>query len=140
MRFRASGPQPTGDYRAEGKNPAPDALVGNHDAALGQEFLDVSEAEFEAKLHPYSALDDVRRETVARIEQWGHAAQLRARVAKARSPNVTSPLTEGWLERPVQEDGGAFVRRPIAIIGIPRCRRPLPRRKHVEPGSSFNIA
>ena len=39
VRLGASGPQPAGDRRAKGVHPAPDALVRDHDAPLGQEFL-----------------------------------------------------------------------------------------------------
>jgi len=37
------------------------------DAALGQELLDIAEAEREAQIHPHGALDDVAWKAVARI-------------------------------------------------------------------------
>jgi hypothetical protein len=47
VRPRASGPQPSCDRRTEDEHPTPDTLVRDHDAPLGQELLDVSEAEGE---------------------------------------------------------------------------------------------
>ena len=76
VRLRASGPQPACDHRAEGEHPAPDGLVGDLDAALGQELLDVSVAEREPQVHPDRALDDVAREAVAGVGWWGHIEQL----------------------------------------------------------------
>src|SRR4051812_32905956 len=64
MRLRVSGPQPAGDCRAEGEHPAPDALVRDYDPSLGQEFLDIAEAQSKAEVHPHGTLDDVRREAV----------------------------------------------------------------------------
>ncbi len=69
MWFRASSLQPSRDGWAEGEHPASDTLVRDGDAALGQEFFDISEAEGEAKIHPDGTLDDVARETVARVRE-----------------------------------------------------------------------
>ena len=76
MRLGASGPQPAGDLRAEDEDPAPDTLVGDHNAPLGQGFFNVSEAEREAQVHPDSTLYDVSGEAVTRVRMRGHAAQL----------------------------------------------------------------
>ncbi len=92
MRLGASGPQPAGDCRAEAEDPATDALVGDQDAALGQELLDISEAEGKAQVHPDRTLDDVRREAIARVREREHARQLRPRTGHRQGPNVTRPL------------------------------------------------
>src|SRR3954452_19951208 len=44
-RLWAPRPQPACDHGTKGKDPTPDALVRDCDAALRQEFLDVAEAE-----------------------------------------------------------------------------------------------
>src|SRR5215211_8189583 len=59
MRPGASRPQPACDCRAEGEHPTPDTLVGDLDAPLGQELLDVSEAEGEPEVQPHGTLDDI---------------------------------------------------------------------------------
>ena len=53
-------------------DPAPDGFVGDLDAALCEEILDVAIAEGEAEIHPDGALDDVGREAVAKIGRSGH--------------------------------------------------------------------
>ncbi len=64
MRLRAPGTQLTCEDRAEGEDPPPDALVRDGDAALGQQVLDIAEAQFEAQIHPDRALDDFALEAV----------------------------------------------------------------------------
>jgi hypothetical protein len=41
--------------------------VRDLNAPLGQELLDISEAEREAEIHPDRTLDDVGREAIARV-------------------------------------------------------------------------
>ena len=65
VRLRPAGPQPTRNTGSERVDPTPDGFVGDLDAALCQEILDVAIAEGEAPLHPDDALDDVRHEAVA---------------------------------------------------------------------------
>ena len=79
MRGRAVRPQPACDQRAEGEDPAPDGLVGDLDAALGQELLDISVAEGAAQLHPDGAVDNVGWGAVAGAGPAGrsHAVHLR---------------------------------------------------------------
>ncbi len=67
VRLEASGPQPAGDHWTKGEHPASDTLVRDHDAAFGQELLDITEAEREPEIHPHGALDDVAWIAVARI-------------------------------------------------------------------------
>ena len=47
------------------QHPTPDRFVGDVHPALGQQILDVAEAEGEAKVQPYRMPDDFRRELVA---------------------------------------------------------------------------
>ena len=54
-----------GEQRAEPQHPSPDRLVGEVQAALGEQILDVAEAQGEARVQPHSVSDDVRRELVA---------------------------------------------------------------------------
>ena len=44
-------------------------LVRHVEAALGQQILDVSEAQREAAIEPYGVLDDLGRESVAAIKR-----------------------------------------------------------------------
>ena len=48
--------------------PLPDAPVGNHDSQLSQEFLDISKAQSESMIQPYSVADDFRGETVSGVQ------------------------------------------------------------------------
>jgi hypothetical protein len=54
-----------GEQRPELQHPTPDRFVGDVQPALGEQILDVAEAEGEAKVQPYRMPDDVRRELVA---------------------------------------------------------------------------
>jgi hypothetical protein len=47
--------------------PMPDALIGHHDAAFGQDQLDVAQAETEHVIQPDSMADDFGRKPMARI-------------------------------------------------------------------------
>ena len=54
-----------GEQRPELQHPTPDRFIGDIQPALGEQILDVAEAEGEAKVQPYRMPDDVRREFVA---------------------------------------------------------------------------
>jgi class 3 adenylate cyclase len=54
-----------GEQRPELQHPSPDCLIRDIQPALGQQILDVTEAEGEAKVQPHRVPDDVRRELVA---------------------------------------------------------------------------
>jgi hypothetical protein len=47
-----------------------DTLVRDDDAALGQQQLNISEAQAEHVIEPYSVADEVCRETVAMVRVW----------------------------------------------------------------------
>ena len=53
-----------GEQRPELQHPTPDRFIGDIQPALGEQILDVAEAEGEAKVQPYRMPDDVRRELV----------------------------------------------------------------------------
>jgi hypothetical protein len=54
-----------GEQRPELQHPTPDRFIGDLQPALGQQILDIAEAEGEAKVQPYCMPDNVRRELVA---------------------------------------------------------------------------
>jgi hypothetical protein len=54
-----------GERRPELQHPTPDRFVGDVHPALGEQILDVAEAEGQAKVQPYRVPDDVRRELAA---------------------------------------------------------------------------
>src|SRR5204862_7896893 len=61
MRLRTHHPQTSRDSRPEYHHPTSDRLVGNVDAAFGEQFLDIPEAQRKAKIEPDRVLDDRRR-------------------------------------------------------------------------------
>jgi hypothetical protein len=54
-----------GKQRPELQHPSPDCLIGDFQPALGEQILDIAEAESEAKVQPHRMPDDVRRKLVA---------------------------------------------------------------------------
>jgi hypothetical protein len=54
-----------GEQRPELQHPTPDRFIGDIQPALGEQILDIAEAEGEAKVQPYRMPDDNRRELVA---------------------------------------------------------------------------
>ena len=71
-------PEPSGIRAAERATPPSDRLVGDCDAPLGQEVLDVTKTEAEAKVQPDGVRDDVGREAIAVVAGGGadHAPTL----------------------------------------------------------------
>ena len=61
-----------GDRHPEFEHPAPDRLVGDVQAALGKEVLNVTIAQGKAKIEPDCVLDDGRRKLVTSIGDRGH--------------------------------------------------------------------
>ena len=53
------------DQRTELDYPATDRLATDFDAALGEQFLDIPDAEREPEIQPYGLADHIRREPVA---------------------------------------------------------------------------
>jgi hypothetical protein len=54
------------DQRTEVDYPAANGFAADLDAALGEEFLDVSDAQGETGIKPNRVADDLRREPVTR--------------------------------------------------------------------------
>jgi hypothetical protein len=63
--------------RSELQNPAPHRLVGDIQPALGEQILDITKAEGEAKIEPNRVPDDGRRELVARKRDRRHSPSYR---------------------------------------------------------------
>src|SRR4051794_12178462 len=91
VRLRPHRAQTPGDHRAEHPYPAPDRLVRDIDAALSQQFLDISKAKSEAEIEPHSVLDDLGREPVAGIGKDLHPAASTAGNAHRQWSNLTNP-------------------------------------------------
>ena len=53
-----------GERRPKLEHPSPHRLVGEVQPPLGEQILDIAEAEGEAKVQPHRMPDDVRRELV----------------------------------------------------------------------------
>ena len=65
----SSSTQPCSEGGAECGAPLADGLVADDDATLGEQILNVAEAEVEAKIQPYGMSDDLGREAVASIQR-----------------------------------------------------------------------
>ena len=63
----AAPPQLSCDPGPEFQHPAPHRLIGNLQAALGQQVLDVAVAQCEPEIKPDRMLDDRRREAMSAI-------------------------------------------------------------------------
>ena len=72
-RARTAGAEPLSELRAELEDPTSHRLVRDIDAALGQEFLDVTVAEGEAEIESNGMTDDLRREPVSGVGDGLHA-------------------------------------------------------------------
>ena len=53
-----------GEQRPELQHPSPYRFIGDIQPTLGQQILDIAEAEGEAKVQPHRMPDDVRRKLV----------------------------------------------------------------------------
>jgi hypothetical protein len=69
---RSTAPQSLSEGGPELQHPAPDRLVGEIDATLGEEIFHVSVAQGEAQVQPDSVLDDDGRELVAGVRDRRH--------------------------------------------------------------------
>ena len=63
----SSSTQPCSEGGAEFGAPLSDRLVADDDATLGEQILNVAEAEVEAEVQPYGMSDDLGREAIASI-------------------------------------------------------------------------
>ena len=89
----AAPPQLSCNPGAEFQNPAPHRFIGNLQAALGQEILNVAVAQCETEVQPNCVLDNRGREAVPAIGELIHAESLPHQVARPNSVSVTMPLT-----------------------------------------------
>src|ERR1700676_1381247 len=87
----AAPPQLSCDPGPEFQNPAPHRFIGNLQAALGQEILNVAVAQSESEIQPNRVLDNRRREAKAQIGQLLHAGSLPHQVARRNPVSVTMP-------------------------------------------------
>jgi hypothetical protein len=68
--------------------PAPNGLVGDRNAAFGQQVFDVAQAQGEPEVEPNRLLNDRRWESVAAVTDSLHAARYRA-ARKTATSSVT---------------------------------------------------
>ena len=68
---RGAAARRIGEVLAEFQTPRADRLVGDHDAARGQQFLDIAIAQGEAEIEPDGVADDLSGVAVARIGMLG---------------------------------------------------------------------
>ena len=73
------------------ENPTTHSLVRHVEAALGQQILDVSQAQREAAIEPYGVLDDLGRESMAAIGDLFHRWRLDCCHSTRKPINVTKP-------------------------------------------------
>jgi hypothetical protein len=66
-RARPAPLERVGERPAEAPAPGADALVAHDDAALGQDQLDLAQAQAEAVVEPHGVADDLGRETEAAV-------------------------------------------------------------------------
>src|SRR6266568_973589 len=65
----SSSTQPCSESRTELGAPLTDRLMADNDAALGEQILNVAEAEVETKVQPHGVRDDLGRKTVASVRR-----------------------------------------------------------------------
>jgi hypothetical protein len=63
-------------YLPELQGPAPDGLIGNINAALGEQVLDIAETQRKAEIQPDRKLDDFGRKPMAAIAELFHSFRL----------------------------------------------------------------
>ena len=68
--------QPSGIGEAKLCRPAPNSLIRNIDAALSQQMLNISKAEWKSKIQPDGMLDDFDWRTVTAIAEIVHRPRL----------------------------------------------------------------
>ena len=68
-RSRAPAPQFARDEGTEFQYPAPYRFIGEVEPSLGQQFLDIAQAEMEAEVEPDSVADDFDRVPIASVRR-----------------------------------------------------------------------
>ena len=89
-RLRPSPAQLPGEVAAELQAPLPDALVGDDHAPLGQDQLDIAQAEAEHVVQPDGVADDLGREAVPGVAGgvWRHPASLAQPLRSGHGPST----------------------------------------------------
>ena len=82
---------------AAGMEPTANALVGEVEATLGKQLLDIAIAQGEAKVQPHGVLDDDRRKTMPAIGDRSHACSLRRTLPIQQVVFLTMPAGPLWL-------------------------------------------
>src|SRR5712672_2586315 len=85
----AAPPQLSCKPGPEFQNPAPHRFIGNLQAALGEELLDIAVAQCEPEIKPDRVLDDRRREAMPSVGELIHAGSLSHGLALSNSVSVT---------------------------------------------------
>jgi hypothetical protein len=98
IRFWPEASEPPSIAVSELENPTTHGLVRHVEAALGQQILDVSEAQREAAIEPYGVLDDLGRESVAAIGDRFHRRRLDYCRSMRKPINVTAPANVSDLD------------------------------------------
>ena len=92
------------------------SFVGEVEATLGKQLLDIAIAQGEAKVQPHGVLDDDRRKTMPAIGDQGHARSLRRTPPIQQAVFLTVPPLD--LADPVHDVGipGADARLHIPML------------------------
>src|ERR1700720_712252 len=90
------------DQGPEMIHPAPNGLVGDHNAAFRQQVFDVTEAQCEPEIEPDRLLDDLWRKAVAAIADFLHSRGYRTASGTASPKRRDNALATGsqWLFPP----------------------------------------
>ena len=92
-RLRPTALQGRREHPAEAQTPFADAFVTDHDAARGQDQLDIAQAQAEAVIEPDRVLDDLSRKAKATIRVQRQVHDLKAAMAgRSRQPDNAAPL------------------------------------------------
>jgi hypothetical protein len=95
-----------GEQRLELQHPSSNRFIGDVQPALGEQILDIAEAQGEAKVQPHRVSNDVRRKLVASKRDRCHSPSLGADPERARVP-VSIPVrvlvfrSDGRRGRPI---------------------------------------
>jgi hypothetical protein len=76
-RSRTAPSQAPSDRGSEFEHPTANAFVGEVEATLGKQLLDIAIAQGEAKVQPHGVVDDDRRKTMPAIGDRSHTRNLR---------------------------------------------------------------
>ena len=91
-RSRTAPSQAPSDRRSEFEHPTANAFVGEVEATLGKQLLDIAIAQGEAEVQPHGVLDDDRRKTMPTIGDRSHARSLRRTPPIQQAVFLTVPV------------------------------------------------